>query len=337
MARTDSPAPESSRAVPPVETISTPSSASPRANSTSPRLSDTVSSARRTRTSPGWVTSTGPWSVVAIAASLDDHRTRRIGVDPHLAGRDQSDGTRQQPVLDLVHSFLDRGDVTRIRKNVEGFLQDDRPGVDALVDVVDGDPHDLDAVVESLLDRAYPPECRQQRRVDVDDPPAEAPDELRAEDLHEPGEHHQVRSERLDPIPHSRVPRRAVLVVRRGKDRGIDACGAPALEPARLGSVRSPPTTSASRPCTESRIAWRFEPSPETSTATRRLTREPRVARARGTARSWSRSASLRSARRCARGCRRGACSTRRHRPAGRHTSCARSSWSARHAGSPRM
>src|SRR3954470_21457290 len=120
MARTDSPAPESSRAVPPVETISTPSSASPRANSTSPRLSDTVSSARRTRTSPGWLTSTGPWSVVAIARPLplDQHVARRVRVDPHPSGSHQPHRTRQEPVLDLMHPFLDRGDVTRIRKNV---------------------------------------------------------------------------------------------------------------------------------------------------------------------------------------------------------------------------
>src|SRR5690349_8513434 len=105
------PAPCNSRAVPPVETISTPRSASPRANSTRPRLSETVSSARRTRTSPGWVTSTGPWSVVAITASLDDHLARRLRVDAHLTRRDQAHGTRQQPVFDLVDPFLDRGDV----------------------------------------------------------------------------------------------------------------------------------------------------------------------------------------------------------------------------------
>src|SRR3954468_1397151 len=125
------PARSSSRAVPPVDTISTPRSASPRANSTSPRLSDTVRRARRTRTSPGWVTSTGPWSVVAIGASLDDHGTGRVRVEPDPAGRDQVHGTRQQPVLDLVDAFLDRGDVARIRKDVEGLLQDDRPGVHA--------------------------------------------------------------------------------------------------------------------------------------------------------------------------------------------------------------
>ena len=42
-----------SRAVPPVDTISTPSFTSPRAKSTRPRLSDTLRSARLMRTSPG--------------------------------------------------------------------------------------------------------------------------------------------------------------------------------------------------------------------------------------------------------------------------------------------
>src|SRR3954466_13674857 len=113
MARTDRPAPTSSRAVPPVETISTPRSERPRANSTSPRLSETVRRARRTRPSPGCVTSMGPWSVVAMPAPLHDHVARRLGIDPHLPLRHQAHGTRQQPVLDLVHSFLDGGDVAR--------------------------------------------------------------------------------------------------------------------------------------------------------------------------------------------------------------------------------
>jgi hypothetical protein len=51
--RTATPAAWSSCAVPPVEMISTPSSTSPRANSTIPRLSETESSARATTTSPG--------------------------------------------------------------------------------------------------------------------------------------------------------------------------------------------------------------------------------------------------------------------------------------------
>src|SRR3954451_22994663 len=152
--RTPSPAPSSSRAVPPVDTISTPSSARPRANSTSPRLSDTVSSARRMRTSPGSTTSSASGSVVATFHLLDDHVPRLRWVDPHRAGRDQLHGARQQTMLDLLNPVLDRGDVPRIRINRQSLLQDDRPRVDALVDEVDGRPHLLDPVLERLLDGA---------------------------------------------------------------------------------------------------------------------------------------------------------------------------------------
>src|SRR5919199_3176801 len=100
------PALSSSRAVPPVETISTPRSARPRANSTRPRLSETVRSARRTRTSPGCATSIGPWSVVAIGAFLHDHLARVLGVDSHPALGYEPHRARKQPVLDLVDPFL---------------------------------------------------------------------------------------------------------------------------------------------------------------------------------------------------------------------------------------
>src|SRR3954471_24076099 len=122
----------SSRAVPPVETISIPSSRSPLANSTRPRLSDTVSRARRTLTSSGAVTSVGMPSLVATALPLlDDHPARGVGGDAHSAGRDQPDRPRQKLMLDGVHSFLDCVDVERIRIDLEGFLHDDRAGVDA--------------------------------------------------------------------------------------------------------------------------------------------------------------------------------------------------------------
>src|SRR5919199_1230613 len=148
------PASPSSRAVPPVETISTPSSASPRAKSTSPRLSDTVRSARRTRTAPGSATcGTWPSATPTGAFLLEGHPARIRGVDPRPSGGDQPHRLRQQPVLDLVDAFLHGGDVTRIRIRLEGLLQDDRPAVDALVDVVHGDPHDAHPVVERLLDR----------------------------------------------------------------------------------------------------------------------------------------------------------------------------------------
>src|SRR3954470_4056508 len=239
MARTDRPAPWSSRAVPPVETISTPRSASPRANSTSPRLSDTVSSARRTRTSPGWLTSIGPWSVVAIAnpLPLDHDLARRLRVDPHPPGGDQTHGTRQQPVLDLVHAFLDRGDVTRIRKNVERLLRDDRPQVHVLVDEVDGHAHHRDAILDRLLGGPEAGEGGQQRRVDVDDPPREAADEGRAEDLHEAREHDQLDPALLEPVRERAVALRAVGVVARGEDGRRNARGSSALQPAGLRAI----------------------------------------------------------------------------------------------------
>src|SRR3954454_21809577 len=192
MARTDSPAPESSRAVPPVDTISIPSSASPRANSTSPRLSDTVSSARRIRTSPGSPASSAPdESVVAMRTHLlDDHVPRRAWVDAHGAEREQPHRPRQQPVLYLVDAFLDSGDVPRIRRiDRERLLQDDRSRGDSLVDEVDAHPHLLDAVGDRLLDRVQAWKRRQERGMDVDDPAGEAAYEARPEQLHEAGEH----------------------------------------------------------------------------------------------------------------------------------------------------
>src|SRR4051812_42896342 len=195
--RTSRPAPSSSRAVPPVDTISTPSSARPRANSTSPRLSDTVKRARRTRTSPGSTTSSASGSVVAIFHLLDDHVPRRRRVDPHRARGEQLDGTRQQTVLDLVDAIFDRGDVPRIRINRKSLLQDDRARVDPLVDEVNRHPHLLNAVLERLLDRAQAWERREQGRVHVDHAPREAPYERRAQELHEPGEHHELRAAQL--------------------------------------------------------------------------------------------------------------------------------------------
>src|SRR5436309_3854235 len=154
IARMSMPWSRSSRAVPPVDTISTPSSASPRAKSTSPRLSDTVNSARRTCTSPGLTAAMLPPSVVAIVSLLEENvpAAGRIELDPPAG--EQPHGLRQEPVLDLVDQILDGGDVTRIGTfQSERLLEDDWPGVDALVDEMDGHAGDLDAVVEGLLNR----------------------------------------------------------------------------------------------------------------------------------------------------------------------------------------
>src|SRR3954470_7981578 len=117
MARTSMPASVSAVAVPPVETISTPSSASPRAKSTMPRLSETDSSARWMRTAPGAVGASGevseamgpmvfgcPPSVPRGAARgvLDDPRQqpRQLGA----LGRRQR---REQILLGLLHAHVE--------------------------------------------------------------------------------------------------------------------------------------------------------------------------------------------------------------------------------------
>src|SRR5688572_11970196 len=138
IARTSRPASASSRAVPPVETSSIPRSASPRAKSTIPRLSDTESSARRTRTSPGCV--------------IRAHHTAATLQNDRAAG-DQPDHVAQQVVLERPQRLADLAHV-RGPRQLERALRDDRAGVDARVHEVDGDAEDLHAVRECLLDRA---------------------------------------------------------------------------------------------------------------------------------------------------------------------------------------
>src|SRR3954453_10037186 len=122
IARMSMPWSRSSRAVPPVDTISTPRSASPRAKSTSPRLSDTVRRARLTWTSPGWVTAALPPLVVAMDFLLEEHAPAAARIELHPPPRQQAHGLGQEAMLDLVHPFLNGGDVARIAFDREGLL-----------------------------------------------------------------------------------------------------------------------------------------------------------------------------------------------------------------------
>src|SRR5918992_5742756 len=189
------PSSESSRAVPPVDTISTPSSASPRANSTSPRLSETESRARRTLTSP---MATGP-TPLAVVFILDPRDAWIVGVEGDAPSRDQAHGTRQQAMLDLVHPALHFIHRRRIGE-LERLLEDDRPAVHPLVHEVHGGSGELDPVVERRLDRPNARERGQERRVDVHDPALEAADEARAEYLHEAREHDELHAPLLEPV-----------------------------------------------------------------------------------------------------------------------------------------
>ena len=102
--------------------------------------------------------------------------------------------------------------------DLDRALEDDRAGVDALVDEVHGDPGDLRAVVERLLDRADARERRQQRRVDVDDPPRERCEEAPARQRHVAGEHDELDAALAQPRRHGGVARRAASEVRAGED-----------------------------------------------------------------------------------------------------------------------
>ena len=193
------PASASSRAVPPVETISIPSSASPRANSTIPVLSETDSSARRTR---------GPMSAA-------DRDRGRHGLDVGFHRRElyRSMTTRrglpgstltaprairptasgEQLVLHRVQAAQHLTGILGLRQ-LDRALEDDRPGVDPAVDEVDRHPEHLDPVVERLLDGPQARKRRQQRRMDVDDPIRERRQELGAEQLHVAGQHDELHA-----------------------------------------------------------------------------------------------------------------------------------------------
>src|SRR5829696_10069280 len=97
--RTSRPASLSADAVPPVETSSTPRSASPRAKSTIPVLSETESTARAIRTSPGCVTPSLA-SGAHDTSRCDQYAARMVRVEPHGVARDQRHRLAEQVVLD---------------------------------------------------------------------------------------------------------------------------------------------------------------------------------------------------------------------------------------------
>src|ERR687887_965225 len=131
--RTSRPASSSARAVPPVETSSTPSSARPRAKSTIPALSETEMSARRTLTSPGAVGSVAMRS--AIGGNIDT--ARMFGIDAHGTRGDGAHRLWQELVLDRLQRRMHRAGVVGLGE-LDRPLEDHRPRVDALVDEVDG-------------------------------------------------------------------------------------------------------------------------------------------------------------------------------------------------------
>src|SRR5205085_2818176 len=121
---------------------------------------------------------------------------------------------------------------------LERLLQDDRPAVHPLVHEVDRHAHHAYAVIHGLLDGPEAPKRRKQRRMHVDNPPLEAADELRTEDLHEAGEHHQIHLMLVEPVAENTVASISVAaVLGRVEHAGVDRRGARTLEPPRAGGV----------------------------------------------------------------------------------------------------
>ena len=215
MERTSMPASANSPAVPPVEMISMPSSARPRANSTIPVLSETDSSARRTLgpISPA----AGAAAVTAIDVGLHAQRLYRAMTTRRGLPGSKLIAPRASRPTASTSSSCSTGcrrsqDLTGILgvRQLQRPLQDHRPRVDPAVDEVHSDAEDLHPVVKGLLDRLQSRERRQQRRVHVDDRVGERRQELRAEQLHVSGEHDQLDIAFAQPGGDRRVARRSV-------------------------------------------------------------------------------------------------------------------------------
>ena len=123
------------------------------------------------------------------------------------------------------------------RLDGHGLLPHDRPGVEALVDEVDRDTRRGHPGRERLVDRARARELRQERRVHVDDPLAEAVEERRRQQVHVARADDQPHAPLLEPVRHRGVPLHAVVVVLERERGGGDARGRRPLERARVGPV----------------------------------------------------------------------------------------------------
>src|ERR687888_1528171 len=78
----------------------------------------------------------------------------------------------EQPSLDFLDALVQSALVVLV-PDLHHALSDDRPGVDAVVDEVDGAAGDLGAVRERVTYSVGSRETGQQGRVGVDEPPAE--------------------------------------------------------------------------------------------------------------------------------------------------------------------
>jgi hypothetical protein len=174
----------------------------------------------------------------AAGTLIDDDDPGVARIDPNPPPGDHADRFRVELVLEGVDRPLELAPLNPLRHR-QLALQDRRAGVDPLVDDVDGDPGRLDPRLQRLADRVEPREGRQQGRVDVDHPVAEAPHEGRAEQLHVAGQDDEVGRETLDPVADRVIPCLTVHVLGSCEDRGLDPGRPGPLQRPRRGLVRA--------------------------------------------------------------------------------------------------
>ena len=93
-------------------------------------------------------------------------------------------------------------------QNRNGFLGNDWPAVDTLIDEVDGTAGDLDSIIQSLLPSLQSRERRKQRGVDIHDSTSKGAQEFAFENAHEPRHDDQINlgvAQPLDVKPFSIV------------------------------------------------------------------------------------------------------------------------------------
>ncbi|EGJ76923.1 putative phosphoribosylglycinamide formyltransferase [Streptomyces sp. Tu6071] len=133
----------------------------------------------------------------------------------------------EQCALDVLDTCVEGGLALRriVLADLDHALGDDRSGVDAVVDEVDGAARDLRPVGEGVPDAVGAGEAGQQCGVGVDEAPAETVQELLADDLHETGRDHEVRGVRGGGPGEREVPGGAVRVVLDPAHEGGDSGG----------------------------------------------------------------------------------------------------------------
>ena len=159
---------------------------------------------------------------------LSDVRHDGPPVDRHLATVDADPsldegggGGREQAVLDLVDASLQRIPVV-VLTNLDGFLQNDRPGVHPVVDEEDGHASHLDAVRERVGHAVHARERGEERRVHVQ-PAATIRFEHRGtEQAHVPGRQDGVDPAIAEEVHHRPVEGLPPLEVLRPEHGGLD-------------------------------------------------------------------------------------------------------------------